>query len=170
MQRYFTTEAAKCRATSCEDFLADRNVFMKRALELASLAEEAGEVPVGALVVLDGRIIFEASNARETSRIATHHAEILAIEGACRTLGRWRLSDCDLYVTLEPCTMCAGAIVLARFREVVFGAMDPKAGAVGSLSNVLADERLNHRPRVVSGILAAESSAMLSSFFKARRK
>ena len=142
---------------------------MRRALELAAEACAVGEVPIGALIVHDGKIVAEAANARETSKVATHHAEILAIERACLALDRWRLSDCDLYVTLEPCTMCAGAIVLARFRSVVFGAMDPKAGAVGSLSNVLADERLNHRPVVVSGILATESAQLLSSFFKTRR-
>ncbi len=142
---------------------------MRRALELAEAAGLAGEVPIGALVVHGGHIVAEAANERETSGIATHHAEILAIERACRTLGRWRLNDCDLYVTLEPCTMCAGAIVLARFRQVIFGAMDPKAGAVGSLCDVLADPRLNHRPAVTSGVHAEASGKLLSDFFRARR-
>src|SRR5579863_4511852 len=102
--------------------------FMQRAHELALAAAAVGEVPVGAVVVHDGQIIAEAANRRETSRVATAHAEILAIEQACHRLDRWRLNDCDLYVTLEPCAMCAGAIVLARFRAVVFGARDPKAG------------------------------------------
>ena len=118
----------------------------------------------------DDQIVAEAGNERETSGIATHHAEILAIERACRALGRWRLNDCDIYVTLEPCTMCAGAIVLARFREVVFGAPDPKAGAVGSLYNILADTRLNHRPLVSSGVMAEECGRILSDFFRERRK
>lgn len=148
---------------------SEKESFMRRALELAQAAGQAGEVPIGAVVVSGGRIVAETANRRETSNIATHHAEILAIESACQALGRWRLNDCDLYVTLEPCTMCAGAIVLARFREVVFGAMDPKAGAAGSLCNVLADTRLNHRPIVTSGLLAEESARLLSDFFRARR-
>jgi tRNA(adenine34) deaminase len=143
--------------------------YTLRALELARLAGQSGEVPIGALVVHEGLVVAEAANAREKSGIATHHAEIIVIEEACRRLGRWRLSDCDLYVTLEPCTMCAGAIVLARFRRVIFGAMDAKAGAVGSLTNVLTDSRLNHQPEVVSGVLADQCGQLLTSFFKEKR-
>ena len=142
---------------------------MRRALELAEKARGLGEVPVGALVVHESQAISEAYNLRESSNVATHHAELMALEAACRSLGRWRLHDCTLYVTLEPCLMCAGAIVLARFERVVFGATDPKAGAVSSLYQVLSDERLNHRPLVVSGILAKECGEILSQFFKARR-
>jgi tRNA(adenine34) deaminase len=145
-------------------------VFMKSALQLARAAGQAGEVPIGALVVLDDKIIAKAANEREASGISTHHAEILAIERACAILGRWRLNDCDLYVTLEPCFMCAGAIVLTRFRKVIFGATDPKAGAVGSLYDVLGDTRLNHRPEVLQGVLQEECGQLLSDFFRARRK
>jgi tRNA(adenine34) deaminase len=143
--------------------------FMERALELARAAAQNGEVPIGALIVRDGQIVAEAANERETNKIATHHAEIRVIEEACRKLDRWRLTDCDLYVTLEPCTMCAGAIVLARLKSVIFGAPDPKAGAVGSLYNILTDTRLNHRPEVIPGVLAEECGQLLSDFFKARR-
>lgn len=148
---------------------AEHEKFMQRALELARHAASVGEVPVGAVVVSEGKIVAEAANQREASLIATHHAEILVIERACQALGRWRLNDCRLYVTLEPCVMCAGAIVHARLEEVVFGARDPKAGAVGSLFNVLADQRMNHRPSVVEGILARECGQILSDFFKERR-
>ncbi len=150
------------------NFEADEK-FMTRALELAASAAAAGEVPIGAVVVRDGEIVAEAANERETAAIATHHAEILVIDRACRSLSKWRLNDCELFVTLEPCTMCAGAIVLARFKRVVFGAFDPKAGAVGSLMNVLADERLNHQPEVVSGVLASDCGRILTEFFRARR-
>lgn len=148
---------------------ANHQPFMARTIELARQAGAAGEVPIGAVVVCNGEIIAEAANAREASGIATHHAEVMVIDAACKKLGRWRLNDCDLYVTLEPCTMCAGAIVLARFRTVVFGAMDAKAGAVGSLYNVLTDKRLNHQPEVIAGVCAADCGKLLSDFFKARR-
>jgi tRNA(adenine34) deaminase len=144
-------------------------IFMNQAIALAQKAANAGEVPIGAVVVCDGEVIAEAANERETNKIATHHAEIRAIELACQKLDRWRLNGCDLYVTLEPCTMCAGAIVLARFDTVIFGAKDPKAGAVGSLCNVLTDARLNHQPEVVEGVLADECGKLLSDFFRARR-
>lgn len=148
---------------------ACHEAFMGRALELARQAAERGEVPVGAVVVCNGQIVAEAGNEREANKVATHHAEILVIERACQKLGKWRLNDCDLYVTLEPCTMCAGAIVLTRFAKVIFGASDPKAGAVGSLYNVLADERLNHRPEVIAGVLAEDCGRMLTDFFRSRR-
>lgn len=143
--------------------------FMQRALELAREASVRGEVPVGAVIVQDSEIIAEAFNEREMQPSALAHAELSAIDRACETLKRWRLSGCTLYVTLEPCVMCAGAIVQARLDRVVFGAQDPKAGAVASLYQVLSDPRLNHRPQVESGVLAAECGQVLSDFFKARR-
>jgi tRNA(adenine34) deaminase len=144
-------------------------IHMTRALKLAQRAAEAGEVPIGAVVVYEDKVIAEAGNERETNKIATHHAEIRVIEQACQKLDRWRLSGCDLYVTLEPCTMCAGAIVLARFDKVIFGAKDPKAGAVGSLYNILTDARLNHRPEIIESVMAEECGKILSDFFRARR-
>lgn len=143
---------------------------MREALRLAEEAASAGEVPVGAVVVCDGRIVGHGRNDREAAQDPTGHAEMHALREAAAALGSWRLDACTLYVTLEPCFMCAGAIVNARVGTLVFGAMDPKAGAVGSLANVPADERLNHRPLVVSGILAVVSSELLQSFFRARRK
>lgn len=144
---------------------------MQEALFLAKMAAELGEVPVGALIVdSNGNIISKSHNLKETNQMATGHAEIQAIDQACRALGRWRLSDCSLYVTLEPCFMCAGAIVHARIPHVIFGARDPKTGAVQSLANVLTDPRLNHSCTVTSGICEQESSALLKEFFRTRRK
>jgi tRNA(adenine34) deaminase len=144
--------------------------YMHRALALAAQAAEAQEVPVGALVVCDGVIVSEAGNLRESKPSAMAHAELIALEKACEKLGRWRLTGCTLYVTLEPCVMCAGAIVNSRVDRVVYGARDPKAGAVESLYQVLADARLNHRPAVIGGVLADECGAILSDFFKKRRE
>ena len=143
---------------------------MQRALELARQAALKGEVPVGALLVCENSIITEAYNERESKPSALAHAEITALEDGCRKLGRWRLTGCTLYVTLEPCVMCAGAVVQARVDRVVYGARDPKAGAVESLYQVLADPRLNHRPEVVGGVLAEECGRLLSDFFKSRRQ
>lgn len=146
-------------------------LYMNKCIELANLAAAKGEVPVGAIIVdSQDQIISESYNLRETEKMATAHAELLAIEQACKKLSRWRLQDCTLYVTLEPCFMCAGAIILARIPRVVFATQDPKAGAVGSLTNVLNDDRLNHKCEIVSGICAEESSNILKSFFKNRRK
>ena len=142
---------------------------MRRALELAAQAGAQGEVPVGAVLVHENAVIAEAYNERETRPSALAHAEISVISEACRKLGRWRLTGCTLYVTLEPCVMCAGALVQARVDRVVYGARDPKAGAVESLYQVLADERLNHRPLVEGGIMGLECGKILSDFFKARR-
>jgi len=141
---------------------------MTAALAMAKKAGKKDEVPVGAVIVKDGRIIARAYNLRETRRSPLAHAEMLAIAKAARRLGGWRLSGCTLYVTLEPCPMCAGAIVNARIDEVVFGAFDPKAGACGSLYN-LAEGRLNHMPRVTGGVMAEEAAAMLKSYFKGKR-
>ena len=149
---------------------ADEDVaYMLEAMSLAKLAEEIDEVPVGALIVRDGRVIARAYNTRETSKCATHHAEILAIEEACRTLGGWRLPGCTLYVTMEPCAMCAGAIINARIPRVVYGAPDLRFGAFGSLIN-LAEVPLNHKPELVGGVLKDENVDILRSYFKKKRK
>ena len=142
---------------------------MEQALALARQAAEKGEVPVGAILVSNGARIAEASNLREHSGSPIAHAEMLVIQAASEKIGNWRLVDTTLYVTLEPCPMCAGAIVLARIPKVVYGAPDPKSGAAGTLYNILQDERLNHRVELVSGVLADESSALLKSFFQERR-
>ncbi|MBX6168546.1 MAG: nucleoside deaminase [Thermobispora bispora] len=143
---------------------------MRLALAEAVRAGERGEVPVGAVVLgPDGTVLAAAGNDREASGDPTAHAEVLALRAAARALGTWRLSGCTLVVTLEPCTMCAGAAVLARVDRVVYGAADEKAGAAGSLWDVLRDRRLNHRPEVVLGVLAEECGAVLRSFFAGRR-
>jgi tRNA(adenine34) deaminase len=140
--------------------------WMRRALALAARAAAIGEVPVGALVVSpDGELLGAGFNRRESDQDPTAHAEILAIRQAAARWGSWRLVDCDLFVTLEPCAMCAGAIVLARIRRLVYGASDPKAGFCGSLGDLVRDERLNHRVTLVSGVLAEESGSTLRSFF-----
>jgi tRNA(adenine34) deaminase len=143
--------------------------MMLRALAEAARAESEGEVPVGAVVVCDGRIVGSAHNQREQLRDPTAHAEMIAITQAASTLGSWRLTGCSLYVTLEPCPMCAGAILQARIPLVVYGATDPKAGAVGSLFHLLADERLNHQASVVGGILADRCAELLTRFFQRQR-
>ena len=143
--------------------------FMKKALEYAALAEETLDVPVGAVVVCDGEIVSYGYNRREGSKNALSHAEIEAIDGACRKLGGWRLHKCDLYVTLEPCPMCAGAIINSRIKNVYFGASDSKAGAFGGLFD-MNKEPLNHHPNVVSGVCADECSKLLSDFFVELRK
>ncbi len=143
--------------------------FMERAIELAKRAAELGEVPIGALVVKNGEIISEAYNLRETEKLATAHAEIAAIEAACRALGGWRLFGCTLYVTLEPCPMCAGAIVNSRIDRVVYGAPDRRFGACGSLFN-MNSYPLNHAFEIESGVCEEECSALLSDFFAELRK
>jgi tRNA(adenine34) deaminase len=143
--------------------------MMERALELAARAASAGEVPVGAVVYRDGEIVGEAANARERDADPTAHAEIVAIRAAAAALGTWRLDGCSLAVTLEPCPMCAGALVNARIARVVFGARDPKAGACGTLMDICRDARLNHRLDVVEGVLADRCAALLTAFFAARR-
>ena len=143
--------------------------YMKIAIEEAYLAEGEDEVPVGAVVVHNGEVIARAHNTREGSKCATHHAEILAIERACATLGGWRLPDCTLYVTLEPCPMCAGAVINSRIDRVVFGAPDRRAGAFGTLFN-LNDLPLNHKSEIIGGVLGEECAAMLSEYFRKKRK
>ena len=142
---------------------------MARALELARAGGLRGEVPVGAVIVQGGMVLAESHNRTADRRDPTAHAELVAIRAAARRLGDWRLTDCTLYVTLEPCAQCAGAIVLARIPRLVFGAHDPKAGMAGSLGNLVQDPRLNHRADLLGGVLAEESSSLLRSFFRARR-
>ena len=143
--------------------------FMRRALELAHRARDAGEVPVGAVVVLDGSIAGEGWNRPIAAADATAHAETEAIRAACRTLGNYRLPGATLYVTLEPCAMCIGAIFHARIARVVFGTRDPKTGAAGSVINLFGEPRLNHHCVVEEGVLAEESSALLRDFFASKR-
>ena len=142
---------------------------MQNAIDEAKKARSIGEVPVGAVIVFENKIIGSGYNKRETSKNALSHAEIEAINEACKTLGSWRLLNCDLYVTLEPCPMCIGAIINARIKKVVFGCADPKSGSCGSLIN-LTDLPYNHRPEIVSGIMKDECSTLLSDFFKNLRK
>jgi tRNA(adenine34) deaminase len=144
--------------------------FMQLALQEAKRAAEIDEVPIGAVVVKDDEVISKAHNLRETLQDATAHAELLAIKEACEVLGTWRLIGCTLYVTLEPCPMCAGAIILSRVDKLVFGAKDPKGGACGSVVNLTADDRFNHRPEVVEGVMAKECGEILKAFFQGKRK
>jgi len=144
--------------------------FMQIALELAQQAADAGEVPVGAIVVKDGKIIGRGSNAPITTSDPTAHAEIRAMRDAAASLGNYRLVGCTLYVTLEPCAMCTGAIQHARIAKVIYGASDPKTGACGSVVDLMAEPKLNHHTEIAGGIMATECGALLSSFFSARRK
>lgn len=147
----------------------DDERFMRAALVEAQRAESADEVPIGAVVVHHGRIIGRGGNQRETLNDPTAHAEMIAITAAAAELASWRLEDCTLYVTLEPCPMCAGAIVQARIPRLVYGATDPKAGACESLYEICCDRRLNHRAEVVSGVLAEECAELLQQFFARQR-
>jgi Cytosine/adenosine deaminases len=143
---------------------------MRAAVAEARAAEQGDDVPVGALVVdASGAVIGRGHNVREATGDPTGHAEVIALRAAAAARGQWRLDGCTLVVTLEPCTMCAGALVLARVARLVFGAHDPKAGAVGSLWDVVRDRRLNHRPEVVTGVLGADCAELLSDFFRSRR-
>jgi tRNA(adenine34) deaminase len=144
--------------------------WMQAAIEEARLALDHGDVPVGAVVVHAGEVVGAGHNERERRQDPTAHAETLALRRAAERRGSWRLLDTTLYVTLEPCAMCAGAIVLARVPRVVFGTADPKAGAAGSVLDVLGEPRLNHRPAVEGGVLAAECAALLTAFFASRRR
>jgi tRNA(adenine34) deaminase len=143
--------------------------LMELAIESARRAEAHGDVPVGAVVARDGRVLAAAGNERELRGDPTAHAEVVAIRAAAEALGGWRLADTTLYVTLEPCSMCAGAIILARIPEVIFGAPDPKAGAAGGALEVLGEPALNHRPQVRGGLMEDECSALLREFFESRR-
>ncbi len=144
-------------------------IWMARALEQARAAECAGEVPVGAVLVRDGVLVAEGSNRTRTDLDPTAHAEVVTLRAGARALGDWRLTGCTLYVTLEPCAQCAGALVLSRVDRLVFAVMDPKAGMVGSLGNLVQDPRLNHRMAVTSGVLSDPARALLRGFFQARR-
>lgn len=145
------------------------NPYMEAAIQEANKAAEEGEIPVGAVIVKDRLIISRAHNLRESMGSATAHAEILAINEACKLLGRWRLDDCDLYVTLEPCPMCAGAIINARLRRLYFGAADPKAGAVGSVVDLLRMRVFNHMPEIYEGIMESQCRKLLTDFFRSLR-
>ncbi|WP_053368649.1 tRNA adenosine(34) deaminase TadA [Bacillus sp. FJAT-27245] len=145
-------------------------IFMKEAILEAKKAAAINEVPIGAVLVMAGEIVARAHNLRESGQNAVAHAELLAIDEACRTTGSWRLEGAVLYVTLEPCAMCAGAIVLSRVDRVVYGAADPKAGCAGTLMNLLEESRFNHQCEVVSGVLEAECGGMLSDFFRSLRE
>ena len=142
---------------------------MQIAIEQARIAEENGDVPIGAIIVHNNQIIGKAYNQREQLQDPTAHAEIIALTQAAAFLESWRLIDCTIYVTLEPCCMCAGALVLARIERLVYGCDDPKTGAVKSLYNILQDERLNHKVEVTSGVLTDECSELLQNFFQKRR-
>lgn len=149
--------------------LNENEKFMKRALVLAEKSASEGEVPVGAVIVKDGKVIATGRNKREGKKNALHHAEIEAINRACKKIGQWRLLDCDVYVTLEPCPMCAGAIINSRIRKVYYGAKDPKAGACESIVK-LFDLGFNHKPELISGVLEQACSEVLKNFFKKLRK
>nr|WP_231571616.1 tRNA adenosine(34) deaminase TadA [Paenibacillus sp. VKM B-2647] len=144
----------------------DHEMWMREAIAEARKAEQLQEVPIGAVIVKNGEVIGRGHNLRETSKDPTLHAEMIAIREASERLGAWRLLDCTLYVTLEPCPMCAGAIVQSRLPRVVFAAPDPKAGCAGTLMNLLQEDRFNHRAEVVAGVLQDECAAMLSGFFR----
>jgi tRNA(adenine34) deaminase len=146
-----------------------KEFFMKKALEQACIALDLDEVPVGAVIVKEGQIISTGHNLKETSKDPTAHAEILAIRMASEVLGGWRLSDCDMYVTLEPCAMCCGAILQARIRKLYIGAMDPKGGAAGSKLNLLDGYGFNHKCEIETGLLEEECSQILKDFFKSKR-
>jgi tRNA(adenine34) deaminase len=145
------------------------NQFMKLAIAQAQIAEENGDVPIGAVIVYNNQIIGKAYNQREQLQDPTAHAEIIALTQAAAYLESWRLIDCTIYVTLEPCCMCAGALVLSRMKRLVYGCDDPKTGAVKSLYNIVQDERLNHKLEVTAGVMAEECSELLQNFFQRRR-
>ncbi|UOY91391.1 tRNA adenosine(34) deaminase TadA [Ectobacillus sp. JY-23] len=144
--------------------------YMQMAIEEAKKAEAIDEVPIGAVIVWQDQVISRAHNLREIEQRAIAHAELLAIDEACKKLGTWRLEDVTLYVTLEPCPMCAGAIVLSRVKRVVYGAADPKGGCAGTLMNLLNEERFNHQAQVISGVLQEECGQLLSDFFRKLRQ
>jgi tRNA(adenine34) deaminase len=152
-----------------EHFFPRDDYFMRLALREAELAPVHEDVPIGAVIVRRGEVIAAARNERELRGDPTAHAEIIALREAARVMGSWRVLDAAVYVTLEPCAMCAGAMVLARVARVVYGARDPKAGACGSVLDVLSEPRLNHRPEVRGGLLAAQCGELLSAFFASRR-
>lgn len=151
-------------------YLMSDEKFMQAAISEAIKARERNEVPIGAVIVQDGEVIASGYNLRETSQQTLSHAELLAIEAANEKVGSWRLEDCTLYITLEPCPMCAGAIVQSRIKRVVYGAPDPKAGCAGTLFNLLEEPRFNHQVEVTSGVLQEECASLLTDFFKTLRQ
>lgn len=155
---------------NCEITELQKKDFMLEAIKEAHKALALGEVPIGAVIVNNGQIVGRGHNLRETTQNAITHAEMIAIQEACQSIGSWRLENCQLYVTLEPCVMCSGAIVLSRVAEVYYGARDAKGGAVESLYEMLTDERLNHRVKVETGLLEAECGQLLTDFFRALRE
>jgi tRNA(adenine34) deaminase len=159
----------RIRAFGASDILASDEQYIRNALDLAREAVKRNEVPIGAVVVRDGAIIAAATNRTVRDQDPTAHAELLAIREASAKLDRWRLDDCTLYVTIEPCAMCAGALVLARMKRVVFGAWDEKAGMAGSVGDLLRHPRLNHRPELRGGVLAEECGRLVEDFFAQRR-
>jgi tRNA(adenine34) deaminase len=164
------SSAASCKKTFMTTVVETiDNFFMRKALKSAQLAKELGEVPIGAVLVHEGQIIGQGYNLRETSQDPTTHAEMMAIRQAAAHLGSWRLLDCTLYVTLEPCVMCMGAIILARIPRLVFGCRDPRVGAAGSIYDFSSDMRFNHRVATSEGVLGEECSALLSRFFQELR-
>ena len=144
--------------------------FMKEAIKEAKKAELIDEVPIGCVIVKDDKVIARGHNVRETKKTPLGHAEIIAIDKASKKLGAWRLQDCDIYITLEPCIMCAGAIIQSRIRHVYYGAKDPKGGAIESSINVLDAKNINHHPEITSGILEEECSNIISQYFKRKRE
>ncbi len=150
--------------------MTEDEIFMRLALEEAKRAFDNGEVPVGCVIVREGEVISRAANERAAKKNSLYHAEMLAINEACKKIGDWRLEDCRLYVTVEPCPMCAGAIIQARVPVVIYGAANPKAGCAGSILNILNERRFNHQSRVISGVLEDESSALMSLFFQRFRR
>lgn len=156
-------------AIKCDNIVKRMKKYMSEALKEAEKAAAAGEIPVGAVIVRDGSIIARAHNMTETMKDPTAHAEILAIREAAKALGGWRLTDCEMFVTVEPCSMCAGAIVWSRISKLYIGAMDPKAGACGSLMNIPQDERLNHFVEIETGVMEEECSLIMKEFFRKLR-
>ncbi|MDU0423581.1 tRNA adenosine(34) deaminase TadA [Staphylococcus haemolyticus] len=149
--------------------MANDEYYMKLAIEEAKKAQKLGEVPIGAIIVKNNEVIASAHNLRETAQLPTAHAEHIAIERASKVVGSWRLEECKLYVTLEPCVMCAGAIVMSRIPKVVYGVTDPKGGCSGSLMNLLEESRFNHRAEVIKGVLEQECGDLLRNFFRELR-
>lgn len=170
MQMKMDAKEAQVCKKDCKDCEQNHAAFMREALCEAEAALEMGEVPVGAVIVRDGQIVGRGHNLTESRKDPTAHAEILALRQAAQTLGGWRLLDCTMYVTAEPCSMCAGAIVLSRIPRLFIGAMDPKAGACGSVLNIVSDSRLNHQVETESGLLAGECGQIMKEFFKTLRK
>ena len=148
----------------------EKEYYMRAAIEEAKRAEVKGEVPIGAVVVFEGEIVGKGHNLRETTQNAVTHAEMMAIQEACQTIGSWRLEKCDMFVTLEPCVMCSGAIVLSRIEQVYYGAVDAKGGATESLYELLSDQRLNHQVSLERGVLEEECGQLLKNFFKTLRE